>query len=107
MKTYKGLKIITAILLIIATTYSSWMMADIIASAKTNSWAGLGVVAWIVVAAIALAIPLLFALIGLILSIIKKSRAECTTGTLIYFIVFTVLPFAVYFGCILFFNILL
>ena len=103
---YKGLKIITAVLLIIATVYSTYIMADIIISAQTNGLAGLGIIAWFAVAIIAFGIPLLFALIGLISSIIKKSRAECTTGTLIYFIVFTLLPFAIFFGSILIFNII-
>lgn len=107
MKNYKGLKIITAILFIIATAYSVWMLADIVADTKTNGWAGLGIIVWIIYAAIALAVPLVFALIGLISSIIKRSKALCTTGTLIYFIVFTVLPFVSYFGCILAFNIFL
>lgn len=107
MKTYKGLKIITAILFIIATAYSSWIMADIITDAQTNGWAGLGIIAWIAAAGIALAVPLLFSLIGLISSIIKKARALCSTGTLIYFIVFTLLPFVVYFGSILVFDIAL
>ena len=106
MQNYKVLKIITAILFIIATAYSVWMLADIIVDSKTNGWAGLGMIAWIVVAAIALAIPLIVALIGLISSIIKCSKSLCTIGTLVYFIVFTLLPLVVYFGCILAFNLI-
>lgn len=105
-KFIKIFQIITAILYAIATVLSVIIMVDIL-SQPQNIGTAFAVAIWIVFAAVALSIPLVFSIIGLIASIIKKSNAQCGTGAVVYFIIFSVLPILTYLIGILVFNLLL
>ena len=48
--------------------------------------------------------PMIVSLVGMIITIVNKKRSACTLGSVIYFIVFTVLPVVVFFICTIMFN---
>ena len=102
----KVFKIITIILYAIAVAFSTVIMIDAIKN-PSNLGLAVGILVWIIIGAIALAIPLVSAIIGLIISIVKKFKAQVGFGSVIFFIIFTVLPIATYFLGILVFTLIL
>ncbi len=99
----KVLKIITAILYLIATVIAVLLMIDPVVSSSGNESAG-AAVALIFLAPlsiVAYAVPTVVSLAGLIVSFINFLRKRTTLGTLIYFIVFTILPFLSFYFIIL------
>ena len=107
MKTYKILKRITAILFAVATAFTVLFTIDIINDGAPHIFTAFGVFFWCALSIGALAVPFFVALIGLIITAIKRSQGLCSVGTLVYFIVFTLLPHVVYFVCVKFINIFL
>ncbi len=103
MKNFRVYKIIVAVIFAIVTILSSIMLVDII-SEGNGLGAAFGFVVWLVLAVIGFGASLLVSLIGTITSAIKKNQGLCDTKTLIYFIVFTVLPIIVFGISIILFN---
>ncbi|MBQ7235911.1 MAG: hypothetical protein IJX03_01995 [Clostridia bacterium] len=102
-KNFKVLKIITAVLYVVATAFVVWFMVDI-ATAPENLGTAFAIIAWFAIAIPTLAVPLIVSLVGLILSAMNKKRSQCTLGSVIYFAVFTALPIITFLICILVFN---
>lgn len=95
MKDYKILKIITAILYIMATVLAVVLLIDPILSAVDNQET-VTIIALIFLAPISIlayAVPTLVSLIGAISAGISFARKTTKIGNLIYFIVFTALPY--------------
>ncbi len=103
LKKFKALKIVTAILFAVATLFVVYLAIDI-ASSPQNIGTAFALVIWICLAIGILAVPMIVSLVGMILAIVNKKRSACTLGSVIYFIVFTVLPVVVFFICIIMFN---
>lgn len=103
LKKFKALKIVTAILFAVATLFVVYLAIDI-ASSPQNIGTAFALVVWICLAIGILAVPMIVSLVGMILAIVNKKRSACTLGSVIYFIVFTVLPVVVFFICIIMFN---
>lgn len=103
LKKFKALKIATAVLFAVATLFVVYLAIDI-ASSPQNIGTAFALVIWICLAIGILAVPMIVSLVGMILAIVNKKRSACTLGSVIYFIVFTVLPVIVFFICTIMFN---
>ena len=100
---YKVLKIITLILYIVATVIAVVLMIDPIVknSANENAGAAIALILLAPLSIVVYAVPTILSLAGLITAFINYLRKKTTLGTLIYFIVFTVLPYLTFYIIIL------
>ena len=86
-----AMKIICAILFALATAYVGYMFISALSS--TDSFGrGIGLALTLALSIYVYAIPFVVSLITMIVAIVKKAKKKITTGTLVYFIVFAVLP---------------
>ena len=100
IKSYKALKIITAVLFSIATLFVVGFMLDIVKEPQSVGTA-FAIAIWLIITLPVLALPMFLSLISLIIMILKKKRAECSGRTVIFFAVFTVLPIVIFLICVL------
>ena len=91
MKNYKAYKIVITVILAMVTVLSSIFMIDIITTEEGLGQA-VGLVLWLVFGAPSFAVCMILSLIGVILSAINKNKRLCSAKTLIYFVIFTILP---------------
>lgn len=104
MRKYKGLKIAIAIVFALACLFYVINYIDLFNSSTSENF-GITLGFFLAIVVI-LCAPMVFAptivlgIIGIILSSIGLKRKYSTTGSLIYFIVFTLLPFVLYFAMI-------
>ena len=96
--TFKVLKIITAVFygLVVAFLIATFIDA-ILSYDPTNSWSGLGFAVYLVVVILVIGscanfVPTVLAVIGIILSVKKRSQG-CPKSTTTFFIVFAILPY--------------
>ena len=96
-KKFNGLKITTVILQVLIVAFIVLLLASVDTS-KENWKLGYVILYSIVISygVIALAIPLIISLVGLIMSIIAYRKEECKLGTLVFFIIVTITPIAIY-----------
>ncbi len=106
MKSYKVYKIIIAVIFAIITILSSIMLADVLIT-EQNIGTAFALAVWLVLAIPAFSVSAVLSLIGVIITAIKKKQGLCTVKTLVYFIVFTVLPVVVFFASVGIFNLVL
>lgn len=111
IKKMLGLKIVTAIIFGLVAIWFAYSMISIAGDLNSaEGWEGLGIAIVLVLVlalgGICLAASLVLSLVGLIISIVRKIKKRVTTGTLIYFIVFTVLPIVIFFFSIGLFKLL-
>ncbi|MBO7344569.1 MAG: hypothetical protein J6U92_01355 [Clostridia bacterium] len=99
MKTYKKYKIVIAIILFLITVLSSIFMADIITTEEGLGKA-VGFVLWLVFASPCFLAVLILSLIGVILAIVNKKKGLSENKTLLYFVIFTILPIVIYFATV-------
>ena len=99
MKTYKKYKIVVAIILSLITVLSSIFMADVITTEEGLGKA-VGFVLWLIFASPCFLVALILSLVGVILAIINKKKGLCENKTLLYFIIFTILPIVIYFATV-------
>ncbi len=101
LRRYPVLKIITAIVFAITTIFFIYVYADVLNTPVNKPEDGLGKgigIAVILVVGLLLYIPsIILAIIGLIITIISYIKKICSLGTMIYFIVFTLLPVMAFF----------
>lgn len=103
-KTYKGLKIAIAIVFLLACAFYVIQYIELFNSYSSENF-GLSLAVFLTVIVIIIA-PMVYAptiilsVIGLISAIINLNKKRCSKGSLIYFIVFTLLPFVLYFAMI-------
>ena len=90
MKNFKTLKIITAILYAVATAFITYLLIN--GSTENGLALAVFLIVFLVYGTLALSVPLISAIVGLIKSIFAYKNSNCTKATLIYFGVFTVLP---------------
>ncbi len=98
LKSYNGLKISTTILQVLILGLIVLLLATSVDTTNPNWKLGYAIVFAIILSygMIALAIPLIISIVGLIKSIISFNKEECSLGTLIYFIVTTITPFVIF-----------
>ncbi|MBQ3492898.1 MAG: hypothetical protein IJA88_02190 [Clostridia bacterium] len=106
MKTYKGLKIATAILFVFSTMFVGLFVTDILIHGQ-HILTGIALFIWVNLAIFALAVPMVVSVVGAIITFIKWKKQKCGLGTFIYFVIFTFLPILVYFCSITAINIIL
>ena len=106
MKNFKAYKIIVAVIFAIVLILSSILVVDILSGGESIGKA-FGFVVWLVFAIIGFAVPMVMSLIGTILSAIKSKQGLCTIKTLVYFIVFSVLPIIAFFASVRLFKLLI
>ena len=81
----------------VAFAFTAWILIDIISSDDRGLGFGVGLAVYLLVSSIANGVSLLPSLVGLIRSIVGVKKGYCEKSTLIYFIVFTLLPIATFF----------
>ena len=97
IKKFKINKLISAALYAVAFAWTAWILIDIISSGDRGLGFGIGIMVYLIFSAIANGVSLLPSLFGLIMSIVGVKKGYCEKSTLIYFIVFTLLPIATFF----------
>lgn len=91
-----ALKVVSAILYALVTGFLLFEFFWILFTEQSNVGLGLAVYLVIILAAIgsiANAVPTILSLIGLIITVVKRKKGEFSISTLVYFIVFTALPY--------------
>ncbi len=94
-KSVLAFQIITAVLFVIAAAFSIIFFIDVMLDPDGIGKA-IGLSLWIIFAFAALLIPLIISIIGLIVAIVKKCNKKVGVWSIIYFIIFTVLPVITY-----------
>lgn len=91
-----ALKVVSAILYALVTGFLLFEFFWILFTEQSHVGLGLAVYLVIILAAIgsiANAVPTILSLIGLIITVVKRKKGEFSISTLVYFIVFTALPY--------------
>ena len=98
LKKFLGLKITTIVLQCIITILIVLLLATSIDTSATYWELGYAIVFALVLAfgGIALLIPLIISLVGVIKSAKEYKKGECTLGTLVFFIITTITPIIIY-----------
>lgn len=91
-KKYNILKILSAVFYAVITAFMVILFVDALIDSKENGFVVLGYILILVTIGLSYLLPLILSAIGLILSLVAKSRGESKIGTVIYFLVFTCLP---------------
>ncbi len=95
MRNYKTYKIVVTVVFAIVAILSSIFMADILMS-EENLGKAIGFVVWLAIFSPSFAVSMALSLIGVIISAINKSKGLCSSGTLVYFLIFTLLPIVIF-----------
>ena len=93
MKKFTVFKVLSAILLLAMVVILTWSLIDAVSQAGTENggWAWLGMVYMLIVAGIIGGVGLIFAVVGLICTLVKCPKGE-RKGQVGFFISFTVIP---------------
>ena len=91
IKTFRYNKILSALLYGLVVAFILYIFLD--AYSSNSAWAGLGYAIGLIYGGFGLAGSLVPTIIGLVRSIIGVKKGYCEKPTLIYFIIFTALPF--------------
>ncbi len=106
MKNFKIYKVFVAIIFVIATIFCSIMLGQIINDEK-NAGTAFALIAWFALAIPTYAVSIITSLIGAISSLIKRKQGLCDSKTVIYFVIFTLLPIIAFIGSIIACNVML
>lgn len=90
------LKIFTAVIYAIIAVFLIYQLISVVFGENTNLGLSLAVYLIVIVlylGSIANAVPTILSVIGLIITAIKRKKGEYSLSTLLYFIVFSILPY--------------
>ncbi len=110
LKKWTAFKIVLAVLYALVTIFCVWTFIDACGNTGSGRGLGLAIVITLIIGTygvIGYGLVSLMSLIGVIMSAIAYKKKECKVGTLVYFIVFMLLPIATYYGMMLIFPLLI
>ena len=109
LKKWTAFKVVLAVLYLLVTIFCVWLFIDACAETGKGRELGIAITIAILIGVYSLIgyVPLtIAALVGVIKAAKAYKRQQCTLGTLVYFIVFLILPLATYGAMVLIFPLI-